>query len=188
MQQFLTKEARALGVSVKVGKKLVDMDDDGSIVKLKFEDGEVVETDIVIGADGVHSKIRPHVTKSTTYYSGFTGIIGSNVDATSLHESSKKVSFPNFCFGGTGFVAMMPCSFDGKKMDFFTTMPSREHSREGWIEINKDKDGLKRELCSRFSKEAGWPGYITQHFAECDPAVLDHYAWVAIHKNVQVGS
>ncbi|CAM5481557.1 FAD-dependent monooxygenase [Eoetvoesiella caeni] len=40
------------------GKKLVDLKDTGEAVILKFEDGTAEEADIVIGADGINSKIR----------------------------------------------------------------------------------------------------------------------------------
>src|SRR5689334_24030947 len=43
---------------VHPGKKLAGLDDQGSAVTLRFEDGSRVEADIVIGADGVHSIVR----------------------------------------------------------------------------------------------------------------------------------
>src|SRR3954454_17305473 len=44
--------------SVAFGKKLQEMDFEGPRARLIFEDGEQTEADIVIGADGVNSKVR----------------------------------------------------------------------------------------------------------------------------------
>ena len=40
------------------GKRLATVDDSGSSVRLGFEDGDRVEADLVIGADGLNSKVR----------------------------------------------------------------------------------------------------------------------------------
>lgn len=58
--------------SIKWGKKLkeVKMDDD-SIYDLYFQDGSVDNGfDLVIGADGAWSKVRPLVSSEVPYYSG----------------------------------------------------------------------------------------------------------------------
>jgi 6-hydroxynicotinate 3-monooxygenase len=44
--------------TVAFGRKLRDLDDTGSAVRLAFDNGERAEADLVIGADGVNSKVR----------------------------------------------------------------------------------------------------------------------------------
>lgn len=44
--------------SLRLGKKLAGLDQDGSEVALRFEDGTTATADAVIGADGVHSLVR----------------------------------------------------------------------------------------------------------------------------------
>jgi 6-hydroxynicotinate 3-monooxygenase len=44
--------------TVAFGKKLRDVDDLGSSARLAFDDGDEVDADLVIGADGVNSKVR----------------------------------------------------------------------------------------------------------------------------------
>ena len=44
--------------TIAFGKKLRDIDQTGRTIRLDFEDGDRVETDLVIGADGVNSKVR----------------------------------------------------------------------------------------------------------------------------------
>jgi 6-hydroxynicotinate 3-monooxygenase len=44
--------------TVAFGKKLRDIDQTGQALRLDFEDGDRAAADLVIGADGVHSKVR----------------------------------------------------------------------------------------------------------------------------------
>ena len=44
--------------SVQFGKPLSDIDATGACLKLAFADGTTAEADVVIGADGVHSRVR----------------------------------------------------------------------------------------------------------------------------------
>ncbi|WP_114792520.1 NAD(P)/FAD-dependent oxidoreductase [Niabella yanshanensis] len=45
--------------------------------QLEFKDGNIVEADVVIAADGAHSKIRPYITDSKAFYSGITMLDGT---------------------------------------------------------------------------------------------------------------
>lgn len=56
------------------GKKLVRIDDNGTDVMLEFEDGTSVRADIVIGADGINSKVRETLLGyEKPNYSGWVG-------------------------------------------------------------------------------------------------------------------
>jgi salicylate hydroxylase len=57
--------------SLRLGKRCVRVCLDGDRVAVHFDDGEVIRPDIVIGADGIHSVIRPFIaTPSPPTYSG----------------------------------------------------------------------------------------------------------------------
>jgi len=47
--------------TVMFGKKLMALEELGPAVGLLFEDGDQVSADVVIGADGLHSKVREHL-------------------------------------------------------------------------------------------------------------------------------
>ncbi|MBA2951390.1 FAD-dependent monooxygenase [Streptomyces himalayensis] len=51
--------------SVHLGKRCVSVEFEGDQAVLRFEDGETVRPDILIGADGVHSRVRGAVGGST---------------------------------------------------------------------------------------------------------------------------
>jgi 2-polyprenyl-6-methoxyphenol hydroxylase-like FAD-dependent oxidoreductase len=47
--------------SVKFNKRLTEIEQHASTVILKFADGEITETSILAGADGIRSMVRAHV-------------------------------------------------------------------------------------------------------------------------------
>jgi len=58
--------------AVRLGRRCVDVAIAAAGAELTFADGEVVEADVVIGADGIHSRIRAALTENTARpaYSG----------------------------------------------------------------------------------------------------------------------
>ncbi|GAA1661855.1 putative salicylate hydroxylase [Citricoccus zhacaiensis] len=47
--------------AIHTGHRLLDLEQDDSGVRLRFENGETARADVVIGADGIHSVVRRHV-------------------------------------------------------------------------------------------------------------------------------
>jgi 2-polyprenyl-6-methoxyphenol hydroxylase-like FAD-dependent oxidoreductase len=73
--------------SLKWGKKLVKVEaKDDETFDLRFADGQL-ETgfDIVIGADGAWSKVRPLVSDAVPFYSGISGLDVKISDANARH-------------------------------------------------------------------------------------------------------
>lgn len=70
-----------------------DLDKDGSSWKINFKNGNTVNADIVIAADGANSKIRPYVTPIKPFYSGITAIEGvvydSAIASATMHNLLK---------------------------------------------------------------------------------------------------
>lgn len=58
LYRVLREEALTRGIRIEHGKRLVDAADDGSQVRAMFADGSQVSADILIGCDGVHSRVR----------------------------------------------------------------------------------------------------------------------------------
>lgn len=60
--------------TLSFGKCLTDVEDCGDVVRLTFADGTVEEADIVIGADGVKSRLRDYLLgPELPIYSGYVG-------------------------------------------------------------------------------------------------------------------
>jgi len=76
--------------------------------KLEFKNGTTALADIVIGADGANSKIRPFVTPIKPFYSGVTAIEGSvyhsETASPKIHELLKDGKI--FAFNGAKIIVV----------------------------------------------------------------------------------
>ena len=59
---------------MNLGRRCVGVDERGSGAELRFADGSSATADLVVGADGVHSVIRPHVAGEVR--GRFSGTVG----------------------------------------------------------------------------------------------------------------
>ncbi|ORY59582.1 uncharacterized protein BCR38DRAFT_59707 [Pseudomassariella vexata] len=66
LQRQLLEKASEGGVEVKIGVKVISVDVSNNT--LYFDDKTSTSVDLIIGADGVHSRIRPHVVDSSILY------------------------------------------------------------------------------------------------------------------------
>lgn len=62
--------------TVRWGRRYAGMSDSGSGKRLYFEDGSTADVDLVVGADGARSRLRPLVTDLAPEYSGVTLLQG----------------------------------------------------------------------------------------------------------------
>jgi 2-polyprenyl-6-methoxyphenol hydroxylase-like FAD-dependent oxidoreductase len=61
LQEVLFEEAKRLGVEVEFGKGLESLAQEDGKVFAVFSDGTVLETELLIGSDGIHFSARDHV-------------------------------------------------------------------------------------------------------------------------------
>lgn len=73
--------------------QFLSMQKEGDGWRLHFRSGTSAYADIVVGADGANSKIRPYLTDIRSFYSGISGILGSvyhpDTAAPRIHELLK---------------------------------------------------------------------------------------------------
>ena len=62
------------GDGLNLGRRCVEVDERGPGAELRFADGSSATADLVVGADGVHSVIRPHVVGNVR--GQFSGTVG----------------------------------------------------------------------------------------------------------------
>ncbi|MGG7519405.1 FAD-dependent monooxygenase [Allorhizobium undicola] len=58
LARLLSERVRALGVNVHLGESFASIEDTGDAVKVTLTSGAVIRDDLVVGADGLFSKVR----------------------------------------------------------------------------------------------------------------------------------
>ncbi|KAJ3203057.1 hypothetical protein HDU83_002871 [Entophlyctis luteolus] len=74
----IMRECMAAGIKIVLGKKVVSVDQDDQGVTAHFEDGTTARADVLIGADGVHSRTRssifPNAPRPKPWTIGYIGV------------------------------------------------------------------------------------------------------------------
>ncbi|MFT3705784.1 MAG: NAD(P)/FAD-dependent oxidoreductase [Agriterribacter sp.] len=125
------------------------MEKNGDGWTLHFKNDTVAYADIVIGADGAHSKIRSHLTTITPFYSGVTAIEGSVYDAVNnapvIHQLLKGGKI--FAFSG-GKIIIVSSKGDGS-LNFYASF----RAAEDWLRKSGIDFSDIGQLLSWFKKE-----------------------------------
>lgn len=95
---------------------------------LHFKDGTSAYADLVIGADGANSKIRPYITDIKPFYSGVSGLLGgvNNPETTVPHIHKLLEGGKIMAFGG-GKCFIVASKGDGG-LAFYLSYKADEHS------------------------------------------------------------
>ncbi len=100
--------------------------------QIRFKNGTVALADIVIGADGYRSKIRPYVSNSQELYSGVAFIQGEvEFPEKDCPEMFRLVDNANFMARGTGKTIAIQPSGNGSRLTFYTASLYPEN----WMEV-----------------------------------------------------
>jgi 2-polyprenyl-6-methoxyphenol hydroxylase-like FAD-dependent oxidoreductase len=122
LQMILLDEAKKQGADVEFEKALESLKQEGTQVFATLSDGTVAEGDLVIGADGIHSRVRQYVTdpdQKDPVYTGMSLVYGL-LDTNALSPDD---------------VASMPATSGvfGLKCFFASAFCNEERSRLYWI-------------------------------------------------------
>ena len=149
------------GIEVKYGVRVVGVREDEHTGKVhtSLSDGSTEETDLVVGADGIHSKLREHVAPDVKpVYSGQMGI-GSTVVRAKLGGWEDGISLPAMILGKENSFALFPCTPSADKLSVFATVEACDRSREQWETLSRDKEHLLNMFQDRHVDE-DWPEVV----------------------------
>jgi salicylate hydroxylase len=161
--------------NIRLGRRCVEITMRGTRPVLRFEDGEVVEPDIVIGADGIHSTVRRVVAKpSPPTYSGICAF-RALVPADRASSFGRRPA-QTLWIGPDHHLVHYPVSA-GKLINLVAFAPAGDHSIESWTatatieEFLAEFEGWDPRLVDLI-RAAGTPG----RWALLDRVPLRHWS------------
>ena len=142
---------------VRTGHRCTGFEQDESTARLGFENGEVVEADLVVAADGIHSVLQHHVVApGTPVFSGSVAYRG-----TVPHD--RYPDWPNdrwqMWLGEKKHFLVFPLP-PGEILNFVGFVPADEEMRESWSAPGKP-EALRAEFF-------GWDERVTHLLAQVD--------------------
>lgn len=172
----LIKELGLQNIPIYYDKKCVGIkDESGDSATIMFEDGEEVQAGFVVGADGIHSRIRPHIAgHSEPAFSGLMGVMGT-VMSDQLQDvmGDHDLELPCMLFGDSGSFAIMPASFSGDEIGYFATIEATDRGREGWTALENNKEELESMLKKPILKPgSNWPQLVKALCERTPPETL----------------
>lgn len=133
--------------------KFQSMQECGKGWEIAFENGSATYADIVIGADGANSKIRPFLTSIKPIYSGITmidaTIYNSEIESPKMHQLLKGGKI--FALGGEK--TLIVSSKEGGEMSFYTGCKTPENWYKDCGIDFKDKEQILEWFKVEYS---GW--------------------------------
>ena len=160
LNEALINKAWCESVQLKFEKRLVAIEDRADMpVVAHFADGSIAEGDFIIGADGVHSRVRTHVTPHgpkpfDTGLIGFGGFVPRAAIANAPIGQRVATTFGQSGFFGYGYCS--PEENDG--VMWWSTQPSRG-KKDAATYRAISQDAIRRHLLD-FHK--GWHDPIPQ--------------------------
>jgi salicylate hydroxylase len=158
-----TLSAALGGEGLHLGHRLTSIEDQGGPISLEFANGVVAEVDMVVGADGVRSRVRRHVTGSEdeTDYSGTSAFRGI-VPVERLPTLPEPMAI-QFWMGPDAHLLHYAIGGGGEDVNFFAVVeyPKVWPNGERWLD-----DVKPGEAVEAFK---GWHPAVVEMVAECLP-------------------
>lgn len=130
---------------VRTGHRCIGLEQDRDRARLSFANGATIEADLVIGADGIHSELRPHVfPPSRPVFSGSVAYRG--VVSHELVPHWPTNAWLMWLGKGKHFLTFPVRA--GKLINYVGFVPADQEMKESWSSPG-DPDVLRREF-------AGW--------------------------------
>lgn len=164
VRDALLKEAEIHKIRINYEKKFEKLVETQVKTSVYFEDGEVVDARIVIGADGLRSGVRSHLdTSGKPYYTG-TMIIYGMIPKDMLVEQMKGSDQPlveDCClmFGKEGSFLIWPTDHMAQEIAYIVNLELPDRSKDEWRALDEDKVALRRLLETAFCS-GGWPKQV----------------------------
>ncbi|KAI1418835.1 FAD dependent oxidoreductase [Xylaria sp. FL1777] len=146
-------------IPIHFNKKFAEVTEESDThVTFKFTDGTTETASLLIGADGIHSKLRDYVVPNVE--KKFVGIAALTWETETKQlriPADKNYEFPVTIMTPTGAFILAPQRPDGSAMLAGTQIPLQDKDREGWTQFLADKDGLVKRITANIEL---WPEIV----------------------------
>lgn len=144
------------GVPVVFNKKfarIVEETEKG--VSFEFTDGMTDSATLLVGAEGIHSKVRSYINPGVEpKYTGLTALTWEAPTAQLRIPADKDYAFPVAVLTASGAFVLAPQQPDGSAMLAGTQFRLEDRSREEWEKLLADKQQLRARARENM---AAWP-------------------------------
>ncbi|BCJ55017.1 monooxygenase [Actinoplanes sp. NBRC 14428] len=162
--------------TVRWGRALESVDGPtGGPRQLRFSDGTTTESDLVIGADGAFSRVRPAVSSAVPRYTGVTFLEARFDDVQARHPGIADLIGHGLATGTDGERALAAQRNSGDHLRVYIVQRAPLHwISEAGLSVD-DTAGLRAYLLERF---AGWSPRVLGMIADNDGPYVDRPLFV----------
>ncbi|KAI1158742.1 hypothetical protein F5B18DRAFT_66357 [Nemania serpens] len=138
----LTEMVKETGLEIHYGKKFTKVvNEDANGVVYEFADGTRETAELLIGADGIHSKVRSYIFPDIDpHYSGFLGL--TYCFPTANVHLEEDFPLPVSLRGKQGSFIITPQAEGGKEIFVGRQYKYEQKDRSGWETLLQDKQAL----------------------------------------------
>ncbi|ETI22075.1 hypothetical protein G647_06146 [Cladophialophora carrionii CBS 160.54] len=160
VRQTLVEALHEHGIPVHYNARCVAIRETerGTVVAM-FADGRTEEADFLVGADGIHSRVRAYLDPGAVpTFSGQLGV-GGSLPRSRLGMVGQNVYMPCLILGKLNSFMFMPCTYTGDRVGCFATVEGDDRSRGEWNKLQNDKTALYATLQKHHENER-WPDLV----------------------------
>ncbi|KAI1341863.1 FAD/NAD(P)-binding domain-containing protein [Xylariaceae sp. FL0016] len=172
---------RERGIPVLFDKKFARVvKEDSAGVEFALADGTTERATLLIGADGIFSKLRAYVNPGADVeprYMGLAALTWATPTRQLRVPQDKAYQFPVTVTTANGAFVLAPQEADGSEMLAGTQFPLEDRDRAGWEALLADKEGLKAR--ARQSLDV-WPDVARSSIENIDGETLNVWPFRAL--------
>ncbi|GAW11942.1 hypothetical protein ANO14919_012950 [Xylariales sp. No.14919] len=165
-------------IPIHFGKKFAEVVDESDTgVVFKFTDGTTETASLLIGSDGIHSKLRDYVAPRVEKTFLGLGAVTWEIPTKQLRIPDKDYKFPVTVLTANGAFVLAPQKTDGSAMLAGTQVPLADRDREGWSRFFADKEGLVKLATAKIDV---WPDVAKSGMENIDRETMNVWPFYRI--------